>query len=230
MKNNYLAHYARVNNIDLSSESSIRDWFKNGATGLKLELGKYVSNLKDKAILDLGCGVGSLLNYLIINDCTNILGVDNSTEQLELCKKFVTDKVIEDDIFNFLLTTIDKYDFIIVFDILEHIKKERVFEFLKLVYDALNRNGEILIRTPNMSSLTGLHIRYDDFTHEVGFTSESLIQILETVGFSKIVTSNTYLGNKRRFIMKILYKLVYKLHFLTPPEVMTLNILAKAKK
>ena len=61
---------------------------------------------------------------------------------------------------------------------MEHIEKNRILEFLELVNNSLIEGGIALIEVPNMDWIWASHERYMDFTHEVGFTKESLRQIM----------------------------------------------------
>ena len=81
---------------------------------IEKEARKHTGN-RPLRILDIGSGTGNLLNYLLKNSCKNIFGVDNSSEQLDICRKFVSDRVIQDDMFHFLRTTTSKFDFIFLF-------------------------------------------------------------------------------------------------------------------
>ena len=54
------------------------------------------------------------------------------------------------------------------------------------MHAALRAGGAVLIDVPNMDWLFAGHERYMDFTHELGFTQESLSQLLGGV-FSEVV-------------------------------------------
>jgi predicted SAM-dependent methyltransferase len=76
---------------------------------------------------------------------------------------------------------IETYDLIILKAVLEHVSKEKILPFLTTIRNALKTNGMILIDVPNMDWLMAQHERYMDFTHEVGFTRESLAQVMRNV-------------------------------------------------
>lgn len=52
-----------------------------------------LEGLKDKSVLDVGCGLSEYLKWLV-NDCTMLVGVDISVEMLKLCRE-VMGKSIE---------------------------------------------------------------------------------------------------------------------------------------
>ncbi len=229
-KADYSLHFTRVNKINENSEMSMSDWYNGNQAELYFELNKHLNKSKNKSILDLGCGIGNILYYLKQAGFTNYLGVDSSSEQLNICRRYVTNNVIENDIFAFLRNTDKHFDSIILFDLIEHINKENIHELLELISIVLNDNGEILIRTPNMSSFVGVHMRYDDFTHEVGFTKESLQQILEKSNFHEMRFTNSFMKRKKKIVAKMLYWIIYKILFGYKPEITTPNIIASAKK
>ena len=43
-----------------------------------------------------------------------------------------------------------------------------------------------MAKVENMASLTAISKRYDDFTHEIGFTEHSLSQVLTIAGFDEV--------------------------------------------
>ena len=87
VKDNYfIHHYSHVNNIDPNSEESVRRWLNDSLKGVEREIGSYVHDVQHKKILELGCGIGGVMNFLISRGATDILGVDHSTDQLAVCK------------------------------------------------------------------------------------------------------------------------------------------------
>ena len=225
--NNYWLHFARVNKLSENDEKSIYNWYKSNEKILQFELNKYLNGFENKSILELGCGIGNILKQ---NKFMNYVGVDDSSEQLKICRKFVTNNILQADILKFLRNTDKHFDMVIMFDLIEHIKKENIIELLNLIFKVLNSGGEILIRTPNMASFPGLNLRYDDFTHEIGFTKESLQQILEESNFYKINYSKSYMTKKKIFITNLFHWGIYKILFGYKPEITTPNIIVNACK
>jgi len=75
---------------------------------------------------------------------------------------------------------------VILKDVIEHLPRAVVIPILSSIYDALNPGGSLLVETGNLTSLTGVYLRYIDFTHECGFTENSLRQVLKASGFTTI--------------------------------------------
>jgi 2-polyprenyl-3-methyl-5-hydroxy-6-metoxy-1,4-benzoquinol methylase len=231
MKYYYTKHYASLNQIDLNSEESLKAWYNKTKIAYEYELGRFLGeNYEDKSVLDIGCGIGGVLNFLNNKGCTDIFGVDYSEAQVEVCQKYVTDKIMKADIFDFLKSNSKKYDIIIMLDVLEHFQKNKITELLRLVYDSLSPTGKVVIRTPNMGSIIASYVRYLDFTHDIGFTSESLSQVLSEVEFTDINIFDADIGRKRIYLLKLMHRILSSIYRARYSEIVTANILATAKK
>lgn len=170
----------------------------------------WLPEQKDAAILDVACGGGKLLHFFKSKGYKNLFGVDISPEQIALASQ-VTQNVVEEDAITFLQSHKEKYDLITGLDIVEHFKKEAVLPFLDVCYGALRPEGRIILQTPNAESPWGLHHRYHDFTHEVGFDSNSLERLLSLVGFSKINIRECgpVMYSLRSFCRNCIWKLIH---------------------
>ena len=149
---------------------------------------KFLPSQKNAPILDLGCGPGYFLKYLKDLGYENIQGVDISTQQIEVARSFGVDSYIfESDFFNFLRSTDKRFDMICAFHVLEHLFKREILDLLDLIYERLNPKGMLLVEVPNTGSpILGSQGRYSDFTHETGFTPQSLKEVLLLCGFSNV--------------------------------------------
>ncbi len=141
---------------------------------------------KEAAILDFGCGTGDFLFHLKKKGYQHFFGVDISPSQIQWCKEHISDKAAAIDGMSFLDDKVSHYDIIIAHDVMEHIPKQDMMRFLSLVHKALKKDGIFIARVPNMSNPFGLDARFNDFTHEIGFTSKSLYQIMWLAGFRDI--------------------------------------------
>jgi cyclopropane fatty-acyl-phospholipid synthase-like methyltransferase len=140
---------------------------------------------KESIILDVACGGGKLLYFYQRMGFKHISGVDISSEQVQLARQ-VTPAVTEASVLNFLESKSDTYDLISGLDIIEHFYKPEVLNFLDLCVRSLKTGGRLVLQVPNAESPWGASLRYGDFTHELGFTPNSLIGLLTLSGFTNI--------------------------------------------
>ena len=228
--NYFVNQYAPMNNIDPHSDESIRRWLNNCAHYYEFEIGRYMPAQKDAAILDLGCGIGGTIHYLNLNGFKNVTGIDKSEDQLAVCRKFVSKKVILADAVDYLKASTGNYGCIIALDLIEHLSKLLIPEFCNALFEALIPGGSIILKTPNMASLFAARSRYLDFTHEVGFTEESIRQILVTAGFQHIAAYNSFVGRKRIMLVSMFQRIAEKIYGVSPARVVTPNLIVIAKK
>lgn len=140
---------------------------------------------KNSSILDAACGSGRCLNFLKHAGYQNVIGIDISPDQVQLAAQ-ITPNVHKANVLEWLIGKIDCFDLIIGLDIIEHLEKQEVLDFLSLLDSALKSNGRVILQTPNCESVFGSMIRYNDFTHEVGFTPLSLSRLMKITGFTGI--------------------------------------------
>jgi len=123
--------------------------------------------------------MGHFLYFLNKMGYSNFIGIDISPQQVAFVRKYITNNVILADGFDFLKEAIrrrEHFDIIVLNDVIEHIPKVKILELLKLILNTLKPGGKVFIKTGNMWNPFNLGIRYIDFTHETGFTEDSLYQ------------------------------------------------------
>jgi SAM-dependent methyltransferase len=176
--------------------------------GYRTGFGEFLPGNKEAKILDLGCGSGYLVNFLIQSGYQNVLGIDNSIEQVEFASKKGL-PVIQANALDFLKENRD-FDLIILTDVIEHLKKDEIIDLLESILSALAVGGSVIIRTGNASAIYGTTMRYIDFTHELEFTETSMRQVLLACGFTKISISDnkpSFGWKPKRLLRWILFKI-----------------------
>lgn len=155
---------------------------------------KYLPALRslncNDSILELGCGPGHMLEFLKKQGFTKVRGIDISQEQVDVANSRGLDAQVA-DAFDFLSTQERHFEAIIAIDFVEHFTKEESVKLFRSIHGALNKDGLLLIQTPNGQGLFPGQVIYDDLTHLTIFTPESLNQILTLVGFENIKFKET---------------------------------------
>jgi 2-polyprenyl-3-methyl-5-hydroxy-6-metoxy-1,4-benzoquinol methylase len=166
---------------------------------------------KNLKILDIGCGWGKNLKILEKHGYTNSFGIDISTEQIEIAEKNDIKNVKCINAIDFLKNSKEKYDVILLIDVLEHIEFEESIELIKLINGSLNDDGTLYIQVPNAYSLF-IPLRYSDLTHLRAYTYHSLTQLMNLSTFKKFNFYELYpfIHGIKSFIRFVLWKLFFK--------------------
>jgi len=175
---------------------------------------KYLHESKEIKIVELGCGLGHNLYALKRLGYVDLQGIDISQEQIGIAREHLKGvELLAANAFDFLPKQKEKYDMIIMFDLLEHMKKDEAFEICKLSHNILRGGGRLFIRTPNALNPLSLCSIYEDFTHENPYTKRSLRELLIFVGFTRIeiigVKSRNILLRPLTWLSAIPLKLMY---------------------
>lgn len=116
--------------------------------------------IKDKQILDLGCG-GGLLSESLARIGGNVTGVDFIDENIKIAKTHAKEnnlniKYYKQDLQKLKLNT--KYDIIILFEIIEHL--DNWSNLIKKIKKLLKKNGTIFISTINRNLVSKIFAIY----------------------------------------------------------------------
>jgi 2-polyprenyl-3-methyl-5-hydroxy-6-metoxy-1,4-benzoquinol methylase len=133
---------------------------------------------RDSRVLELGCGPGTLLGWLAQQGFSSLTGVDISRADVEIARARVSATIECADVIEYLRDHRASFDVVIAKALLEHLPRERLLAFVEGVAAAMRPAGLALVDVPNMDWLTAPHERYMDLTHRVGFTRESLHDLL----------------------------------------------------
>jgi SAM-dependent methyltransferase len=133
-------------------------------------------------VLDLGCNRGYLLAALASEGFDCLAGVDLSAGEIDEARRIVPSADLTfRDATDYLASHNATFDAIVAKAIVEHVPKDDVLPFVRAIRRGLKPGGIALIDVPNMDWLFASHERYLDFTHESGFTKESLYQVVGSV-------------------------------------------------
>jgi len=178
MKRDILREYGRVHGDYLDGEGNREErlaWFgrffdANYAT---------LFGRKDARILEIGCGKGYFLKVLLDRGYSDLHGIDLSGTDVDWARTvFDLRSVCVAGAVPFLSGRAGGFDAIFAKDVLEHVPREDVGPFLEAARNALAPGGMAVFQVPNMDWAMSSHERYMDWTHESGFTRESLAQVM----------------------------------------------------
>lgn len=145
---------------------------------------------KDKAIriVDLACGYGLFLDTCRKLGYINYEGVEMSNTAVRYATQTLDLKNITcNDLSDYLKTKNDEsYDVITAFNIVEHIKKDKIQSLLDLINKKLKTDGVVIIEVPNADSPLGIHTFFSDLTHEFAFSRKLAVRLLTLAGFVSI--------------------------------------------
>jgi 2-polyprenyl-3-methyl-5-hydroxy-6-metoxy-1,4-benzoquinol methylase len=141
--------------------------------------------IKNKKVLDFGCGWGNFLN--IIKNAKLLAGVELREDCIDFIKK-INKKIF---ITNSLNNLKEKFNVITLFHVLEHIPFQ--IKTLRALRSKLSKNGKIIIEVPSASDFLLSFNEFKDFKkftfwseHLILHTEQSLRKMLRKSGFKKI--------------------------------------------
>lgn len=202
---------------------------------------------KESSVLEIGCATGYFTRELVKKNCL-VTAVEKDKKAADLARKVKGANIINCDI-NSLEKHLpsQKFDFIILADILEHLTDP--FIALQLVKKFLKKDGSILISLPNIANfvvrLNLLFGRFDyqdygimDKTHLKFFTKKTAEELIDRTGlriiFFDVVSgfevSKIYSKTIGRLVFKV-FLLRYIEYFLTRllPNLFSLEFIYEAK-
>jgi SAM-dependent methyltransferase len=116
------------------------------------------------------------------------MGIDLTRQQVEIGQRLGVANLRHGDAREFLRESVARYDFISAIEVLEHIPKQEVLEFLDLVYAALRPGGRLVCVVPNLGAFYSQTF-FMDFSHETAFTAPSAKQVFELANFVNVHVS-----------------------------------------
>lgn len=179
--------YARYSEVrpHYPSPARTQDLMAGGAAVPRKHFLHLLPTRKDAAILDLGCGYGNFLHFLASEGYTETKGIDLNPRQLQIARSLGVKNVQCCEGKEFLANSVGQFDFISAIDVLEHVPKDQVLEFLDSVHAALRPGGRFVCQVPNLTAFYR-PLFYMDFSHETPFTATSLKQVLELANFANV--------------------------------------------
>jgi len=148
-------------------------------------------NLKDKKILEVGSGQGEYLELLLKAGGTNVYGIENSKESVEIAKKKslnIQQGYLSKDFGHFWEQSFDAFA---TFNFMEHWPD--INGSLNSLHNYLNDGAVGLVEVPNFDFMLKNGM-YSEFTtdHIFYFTEKTLRTVLETNGFEVLEVNSIW--------------------------------------
>lgn len=152
---------------------------------------EYSEKLKEPKILELGSGLG-YFTYGLKKSGYDITGLDISKDAVEKAIKAYGEHYICADLFKYSEKNQEKYDIVIMTEVIEHISEPD--EFLKAIKKILKKGGIVIITTPNKGAYPKNFVWYTDFPpiHLWWFSKESLKKIGQVTGYKNVSFYNIF--------------------------------------
>lgn len=182
MSLDYTVHYAKFHNDSTKHIDTQKRYYSS-----LFKKSIFRNTDKNISILEIGCGRG--YGILTLNEAgyKNIIGVEISEGQYNYCKSQGYDVYFTNNTIDFLKNISQRFDFVLAFDVLEHIPKQEQVEFCKAISEVLKPDGRFMLTTPNANSVFASRYRYIDWTHTTSFTEHSVDFVLKTAGFKAVM-------------------------------------------
>ena len=150
------------------------------------------SGLKAITGIEIGIGNGSVTTEFVKHGVP-MEGADLFYSSLQFCRKRLDIPLYEADLLK--LPFKEKYDFIGIYDIIEHVEDDRLA--LKNLYDALKPGGWINITVPACKFLWS---QFDELDHKRRYSRKELVEKVREAGFKV---------HRVSFLMFFLFPVVY---------------------
>ena len=168
-------------------------WYKAKTNLLKfiIENKRQTIDRSFNKILEIGPGLGNNLKYLSSLGVVDILETEPEfIKYIELNRKNYINKI-----YNNIDKIQDKYDFIVMLDVLEHIENSQ--EFMLSVNQILKSSGEVILGVPAYSQLWSSHDvkldHYRRYNWKMIYSDCNSFDIAERYGFNYLLLPIRYL-------------------------------------
>jgi len=136
---------------NLHSHAEDLERFEESDFWSKVKVKLILKLVEGRKVLDVGCGSG-LLSKTLLTKGYRVTVIDNDSKAIEIAKKKGINGFVAD--INTWQTQ-EKFDCIILGDVLEHIEDDK--SALKKVHEMLEPNGCILVNVPAYQTLFSVH-------------------------------------------------------------------------
>ncbi|MBI4947398.1 MAG: methyltransferase domain-containing protein [Bacteroidetes bacterium] len=143
-------------------------------------------DMKDKTVLDAGCGPGGKTVFYAEKGCKLIIGIDIDENRLSLAKEFSKHKKIQNTEFyqgslDSMPFESDTFDIVLLNDVVEHIGRPILIKALAECKRVIKPGGKICLEFPPWTSFGAAHLYdciYIPWCH-ILFSDKTLINVIK---------------------------------------------------
>lgn len=162
-------------------------------------------------LLEIGFGNGHFLSWAQ-NRGFQVVGIEVNNDFVNhALKKELEVFLLPLQEIDQLKSSHDTFDYIILFDILEHLYPSEIIDLFEKLKKIISSHGIVLCRFPNGLSPFFTQTQWADITHVTVLTPERIRQIGMATGFEVLKYGNSYrslvVGKRSKFVRVILYKI-----------------------
>ena len=226
--------YQQYHKFYLREDKGQADRYRRQVRDYTKKFGALLADAPRGSALDVGCATGMLTAFLKEQGFDQVVGVDLNPELIEQAQHNVEAEFHVADAGEFLKGG-RQFDVIFLLNIVEHIERDQLIDFMTSVYQSLKTGGFAIVRTPNMNNILAAAHLADDLTHCTGLTEQSFHQLAQAAGFSKIHFLNQFrMQNFKGKIKAILnwpiHKYLFALRGGTKPTIYHRNLYVQMGK
>lgn len=165
-------------------------------------------SIVDKKFLDIGFGQGSLLDWAKKNNAV-VSGVEIQDNLIKKANSLgiKTYSNIEE-------IPSDSFEVIAAFDLIEHIHKKDIQNFLFEIHRIAKKDAIIILRFPNCQSPAGLANQFGDHTHVNMLSGPLVTYLMEYAGFRNVTYKASIIQEPSSFIIRVIKKSLIPLSLL----------------
>jgi 2-polyprenyl-3-methyl-5-hydroxy-6-metoxy-1,4-benzoquinol methylase len=126
-------------------------------------MNNLLNSLKPKRVLELGCHDGFMTRALINEEwCDLVTGVEINQVALKAARDIRDTNYagknltyVDQDMFEFLEKNENKWDLIVISEVIEHFQMQEIINLVQMAYDRLEDGGALYITTPDIEGPYG---------------------------------------------------------------------------
>ncbi|MEX1030835.1 MAG: class I SAM-dependent methyltransferase [Paenibacillaceae bacterium] len=138
--------------------------------------------MKDKSVLDFGCGTGANCRICFSN---HYLGIDPDNERVQLASQIYPEHTFKTFDKNRIPSQDDNFDYVLIIAVLHHIPNNLISDYLKEFERVLKPDGELIIIEPYVCETTKINNRFMNWYDDGDYIrkEEDYLQLFHTGGF-----------------------------------------------